>query len=319
MNVAVTGATGFVGGHVVDHLVEQGHTVIAYGRRPVSDFAPRRNTTYVQWDITRGPIDPPSGVDAVVHCAAGVTDWGTYRDLHLVNVGGTEAVLDTFHAVPQFIHISTSSVYDMTKPTLRINEDAILPQSHEDAYSQTKMLSERAVEQRRANAVVLRPHAIYGPSDRTVLVRLRRARRFGRQLAIGNGRNRISLTHVANLSHAVECALSAPNGYHVFNVADATESTLDETLRQLASAFGFNPRVVYIPTGLAMGLATVLERAYQLLRRPKPPFITRYIASRVGVEFTLDIAKAQREIGYTPRQTYATAFAEMAALVAPKA
>ena len=53
------------------------------------------------------------------------------------------------------------------------------------------------------------------------------ARRFGRQLAIGNGRNRISLTHVANLSHAVECALSAPNGYHVFNVADATESTLD--------------------------------------------------------------------------------------------
>ena len=65
------------------------------------------------------------------------------------------------------------------------------------------MLAEREVGRHRRGAVILRPHAVYGPGDTTLLPRLLHARRLGRLIAVGDGRNRISLTHVDNLVQAV--------------------------------------------------------------------------------------------------------------------
>ena len=118
MRIAVTGASGFVGGRVARALAAAGHTVLPYGRRPASALAaPLRG--YVAWDVTDGPIDAPP-VYAVVHCAARVDDWGPEAAFHVANVDGTRAVLATWPDARRVVYVSTSSVYSDGLRTVRV-------------------------------------------------------------------------------------------------------------------------------------------------------------------------------------------------------
>ena len=77
MRIAVTGATGFVGGHVARRLADAGHEVLGTGRRDVA--AVPGVSQYVRWDLGDPDARPPAafaGVDAVVHTASHVADWG---------------------------------------------------------------------------------------------------------------------------------------------------------------------------------------------------------------------------------------------------
>src|SRR5436309_2778829 len=86
MLIAVTGATGFLGGCVVESLANRGHDVLAFGRRPPAAFRHAGLAAYTPWDITQGPRPPtgPRAVDAVVHCAGTVTDWGSATEFEAV-------------------------------------------------------------------------------------------------------------------------------------------------------------------------------------------------------------------------------------------
>ena len=140
MRVAVTGASGFVGGSVARFLVRRGHDVIAIGRRPASDYCSR--SQYVQWDVRYGPIALPD-VDGVVHCAAHVGQWGAERDYRAVNVDGTRSVLETFRRAPRFVHVSTASVYSTDQPRVKVREDARVGEPLLTAYARTKAEAER--------------------------------------------------------------------------------------------------------------------------------------------------------------------------------
>jgi nucleoside-diphosphate-sugar epimerase len=309
----VTGATGFVGGRVVERLAADGHEVLAFGRRPVEQFPQREVAAYRQWDVTRGPIDMSGPVDAAVHCAAHVADWGPAQHFMAVNVNGTRAALETFRHAGLFIHVSTSSVYGTDRPHHLIREDAPLPAGYPDAYSRTKALAERLVAAAGRDTVILRPHAVYGPGDPTLLPRLLTARRFGCQLAVGTGRNRVSLTHVDNLARAVVCALGGTFRCEVFNIADAEPVTVDAVLRELLAALGLPSRVCYIPAALARPLATLLEAAYRAVGVQHPPLLTRYVVAQLAGEFTMDMSKARARLGYEPVESYRSALPAIAA------
>lgn len=171
MRIAVTGASGFVGGAVCRAAVAAGHDVVAFGRRASVEPEHVGAAPYVSWDITAGPLAEVPVVDAVVHCAGSVTDWGP-RDVMLsVNRDGTRAVLAAFPDA-RFVHVSTASVYDPLVPTVRASEpeaDVGPRPRHGDAYGLSKALAEYVVRETRPDAVVLRPHAVYGPGDTTLL------------------------------------------------------------------------------------------------------------------------------------------------------
>jgi nucleoside-diphosphate-sugar epimerase len=314
ITVAVTGASGFVGGHVARRLAERGDRVLAFGRRPVPDLEGHPRVTYRSWDLTEGRIDVPP-VDAVVHCAGTVTDWGPEAEFVRVNVDGTSAVLETFENARRVVHISSSSVYDPRGPKVRVREDAPYPSRYLNAYGRTKMLGEKLVRERRPDAVILRPHGVYGKGETKLLPRLLAARRLGCQIAIGDGTNHVSLTHVSNLVQAVEHAIDGVAS-GTFNIVDAETPTIDELLRELLAAAGLPPNVLYLPVPIAGPLAVALEVTSTLWRRPEHPLLSRYVVAQFSEEYTLDISAAVERLSYRPTIGYRDAIGEVIAGVA---
>jgi len=300
--IGVTGATGFVGRRVVAALARCGARVQAYGRR---EYASSGDVSYSSWDIAAGPLPVAPHVDALVHCAGVVTDWGPRAAFRACHVEGTRHVLASFAEPCPVVHVSTASVYDPRHPARPLREDAPLPRRHRNAYCETKADAERLVAA-RSRHVVLRPHAIYGPGDELLLPRLLDATLWGRQLAVGDGCNALSLTHVDNFVDGVLLAVTtllrgAEGG--VFNIADENPVPLDALLRAVLAAVGRAPRILYLPRTPAYAAGALLEGAYALLGRKRGPRLTRYRVTQIASDFTLDLTRARTLLGYRPTRS----------------
>ena len=288
MRIAVTGASGFVGGATADRLAALGHEVIGFGRTPHG----WSGGEYEVWDLTDGPR--VREVDAVVHAAALADDWAPLRKSRAANVEGTRSMIASFPGA-RIVHLSTSSVYDARTPTVLAREIAPVPHRFLSTYSRTKAEAELLFKGR--DAAILRPHAVYGPGDTTLLPRILAGIRGGR-LALPSGANvSHTLTHIDNLTHAVELALTGPAG--VYNIGDDTDVLLAAVLREFLSRRGADARITAIPYAAAFAAAAASERL-SFGRRPR---ITRYAVSQVGVERTLDLTAAREGLGYTPGPT----------------
>jgi nucleoside-diphosphate-sugar epimerase len=304
MKVAVTGASGFVGGAICRALAGDGDEVLAFGRR--GEVAPGHvgGAPYRSWDLRAGPLEDTPRVDAVVHCAGTVTDWGRAGEFFATNLRGTVNALASFPGT-RFVHVSTASVYDPYRPTVMATEGQAPVRRYVNAYGASKAAAERAVLAAAAGrpAIVLRPHAVYGPGDTTLLPRVLSGVR-GRILpAVGDGTQLISLTSVGNLVRACASALRAPVRAGVFNITDAEPVTLDDALSALLDERGLDVRPAYVPLRAAWPLASAIEGACLLAGTPRPPRLTRYAVGHLAVERTLDISRARARLGFVPSTT----------------
>ncbi|MGW8483353.1 NAD-dependent epimerase/dehydratase family protein [Microbacterium sp. NPDC055903] len=293
MKIAVTGASGFIGGAVATALADDGHDVTGFGRRVDGWTHPR--AVYRRWDLTARPREPEP-FDAVVHSAALADDWAPYDEALRVNRDGTRHVRAAFRDA-RLVHLSTSSVYDAFSPSVMLGEGAPMPQRFLSSYSASKASAERELED--ADAVILRPHAVYGPGDTTLLPRVVQSVRRGRLVLPAGGEVRHSLTRIDNLVQAVRLSLTGPAG--VYNIADAEPVLLADVLSDFLRRRGVDARIVGIPTPLASALAGASEASARL-RRTRPR-LTRYAVSQLGVERTFDLTAARHSLGYAPLAT----------------
>lgn len=307
MRLAVTGASGFVGGAVCRAAVRDGWTVHAFGRRDAVSSEHIAGATYRSWDITYGPLTDPPPVDAVVHCAGSVTDWAPRHEQWAANVYGTRNVLQSFAAV-RVVHVSTASVYDPYRPTVDAIEEQAPVSRYLNTYGESKAEAERLIRT-HPDAVILRPHAVYGPGDTTLLPRVLQAIRGRRLIAVGDGTQRISLTSVENLVQA--CLLAArADASGVFNVTDAEPVLLADALTRILAERAIPARVRFVPFAVAWPIACVASIARQALRLRTPPRLTKYAVSHLAYERTLDISAARKVLGYDPLPTNFTGAAE---------
>jgi 2-alkyl-3-oxoalkanoate reductase len=174
VRIAVTGATGFVGGRVAHRLTARGDDVVALVRRPAPELE-AAGITCRQVELTAITPDHLDGVDAIVHAAAGVgPDLDTAR---AVNRDGTRSLVDAalVAGTSRVVHISTTSVYDREAAgDDAIAEDAALVtdtqgsptvSSSGSAYAITKAEAEVEVQRGIAAglcAAILRPPAVLG-------------------------------------------------------------------------------------------------------------------------------------------------------------
>ncbi|MFJ5954743.1 NAD-dependent epimerase/dehydratase family protein [Paenarthrobacter sp. NPDC092416] len=290
MRIAVTGATGFIGGAVAAAAEAAGWEVVRFARQ--------RGAGLTYWDLTGLPPARLPVVDAVVHAAANVSDWGDPRLFHRVNVLGTQSVAEAY-AGTRLVHISSSSVYPWWEPCINRGEEEVASR-HLNAYGRTKALAD--IEARRhGNAVALRPHGVYGPGDRTLLPRLVNNIRRGQLLSVGHGRVTHQLTHVQNLTKAVLSACQSELRGAV-NVADAGPVELGEVLRQVLDATGHaDVHIRYLPLPAAMALAGAVEALSAATRRA--PRLTRYGVSQLGRQRTYRIDRLREGLGIEPIST----------------
>ncbi len=293
MRIAVTGATGFIGGAVARAAEAKGWEVVRFARHAAQGL------TY--WDLTGLPPTPVPGVDAIVHAAAHVADWGDAALFHRANVLGTRAVAEAY-AGTRLVHISSSSVYPWWESCVNRGEDEVATR-HLNAYGHSKALAD--VEARKhGNAVALRPHGVYGPGDRTLLPRLIGNVRHGRLLSVGHPHVKHQLTHVDNLTRAVLAACrSGVRG--AVNVGDAEPVELGGVLRQVLDLSGHSGvPITYLPEPAAMALAGVAEALSAATGRP--PRLTRYAVSQLGRQRTYSLERLRHELGIEPISTTVT-------------
>jgi nucleoside-diphosphate-sugar epimerase len=302
----VTGASGFVGSKAADWLVEHGYEVHRFGRRPAERVPEPARASYRSWDIEQSPLAEPPEVDAVVHCAGAVDDWGTYEPFRSANVDGTRHVLETWPDA-RFVHVSSASVYDPNADHSVVREEQADPADVADTervkwlnvYGRTKRMAENVVATEAPDrSIILRPHAVYGPGDTQLLPRLMERIRAGRLIMVGSSDVRVSLTHIDNFSYAIQLAVDS-DVTGAFNISDRTAPTLDESLKTALRTIGKPERIAYLPAKPVWGAALLMEAACGFGRGPKPPF-TRFQLSHLVRDFVYDLSKAERELGYDP-------------------
>ncbi|QEO09508.1 NAD-dependent epimerase/dehydratase family protein [Protaetiibacter larvae] len=294
MRIAVTGASGFIGGAVASALAREHHEVVGFGRTPHGWAHPHAG--YRVWDIAAGPLRGDRDFEAVVHCAALADDAAPLTQAMRVNRTGTRHVVASFPGA-RIVHLSTASVYDAFTPTVLAREDAAPVNRFLSSYAESKTFAEFEVS--GADAVILRPHAVYGPGDTTLLPRVLEAVRGGRLVLPEGARVLHSLTRIDHLVDAVRLALRAPAG--VYNIADAEPVLLAELLKEFLRRRGVAARIRSLPYPVAFGLAGAAERLARI--RGGRARLTRYAVSQLGLERTLELTAARERLGYRPGPT----------------
>lgn len=312
MKVLVTGASGFIGGHLVDVLVERGEEVHALVQ-PGEDahrLQTLKGVTVLYGDLTDAASlkRAVQGVQRIYHVAAKTGPWGQEEAYRAVNVQGLAdlvyAALDA--GVQRIVHTSSITVYGHHLHGL-ITED--FPYHAEpNPYSRTKIASEKLVfnlvKQYGAPIVVVRPAWVYGPGDSASFSRFARLIESGKGFIIGAGKNRVPVVYVRDVAQGLVRAGEA--GDHVigraYNLADSRCVTQVEYLNAIADALQA-PRVSRRLPFSALYLAgRAAEIVWPVIDREKttPPPLTTYGITLLGRNQQFSIERAQRELGYAP-------------------
>jgi nucleoside-diphosphate-sugar epimerase len=243
MKLAITGGTGFVGSHLLDVALADGHRVAALARR---DQPPREGLEWIAGDLQdrealRRLVD---GADAVIH-VAGTISAPTAAAFEKGNVTGTLAMLAaaTAGGVQRFLHVSSLAARE---PKLSL-------------YGGSKAKAEALVHSSGLDWVIVRPPAVYGPGDKETLELFRMAK-LGLMLMPPKGR--VSVIHADDLARLL-LALAGP-GAPSNTLVEADDGkpggwSHREFARALAAAVGTKPAIVSSP-GILLRAAAHLDQ-----------------------------------------------------------
>jgi nucleoside-diphosphate-sugar epimerase len=310
----ITGATGFVGGHLAEACAGRGWNVRALVRGGSdTSLLARYPVTLIRGDLTDGAAvrEALQGVEVVLHCAAKVGDWGPVEEYRAVNVEALRGVLDACRAVPlrRFVHFSSLGVY-AARHHYGTEESEPLPAHHIDGYTQTKVESEQLVmnshREHKLPVVVLRPGFIYGPRDRTVMPKLLGNMRKGKLRYIGGGKGAMNCIYVGNLVEAALLAVEKPEAVgQIYNLTDGELVSKRRFIESIADGLGLpHPKPVSVPLWAARVMAWWMERGARKKNSPKPPRLTQGRLKFLGLNLDFSIEKAKRELGYQPRWSF---------------
>jgi nucleoside-diphosphate-sugar epimerase len=251
----ITGATGFVGGHVVDQLLAQGDEVTALVRS-MSKAEPlaRRGVRLVQGGLADHASVAAAMVDQeIVYHIAALTGAGDERSLQVANLQGTASIADAAMAagsVQRVVLVSSMAAggpAELSRPC-----DGTDPDRPVTMYGRSKLASEQIIRACSVPWTILRPPTVYGPGDYHNLLAVFRAARRGFAPIFGDGSMPISVIHVTDLAHAVVIAASAADVVgKVFYVNHPEVTTSGGLVRAVAKAVGRDVRLIPLPRWLA--------------------------------------------------------------------
>lgn len=313
--ILVTGSSGFIGGWTARILAERGYAVRAQYRRsriPTHlEEIRRRGAELQRGDLT--VVDDVRSllrdVEAVIHCAAMVRDWGYEQDFFLQNVEVTKRLVEEARRAGcrAFVFLSSLSVYGFGVHRHSTEEGPFYP--YVSGYQRSKKAAEEVVLSCSApdfRVAVLRSGNAYGPGDTTTFYRLLAAQERGVRGTVSGGRVLTSPVYVEDLVEAVILALEneAAAG-QVFNIASGEEVTWAEMMQYSAKLLGARPWFE-LPITLTWILCYLLSAVYRLFRLKAAPVVSPYRVAHIAWDYNFSIAKARRVLGYDPKTDWRT-------------
>jgi dihydroflavonol-4-reductase len=318
MRALVTGAAGFIGGHVVAALADSGASVCAFDRRP-----PLAGAVFDRVDWVRGDVlDPDAvrraveGCDAVFHLAALYSYAHSDAELmHAVNVRGTRIVLDAALRGQRrrIVHTSSCATCGPTPKRPATERDLPPPRELVVPYKRTKLEGERlALQAARegAEVIVVNPTVPVGPGDlrptptgkMVADVACGRARAYLARSAL----NVVAVEDVA-VGHVLAFERGRPGERYLLGGDDMP---LSEVFAVIARAAGLSPPRLPVPWSVAYAGARFADATLRLVRRE--PHLLVLDEVRAGrLPHLFDDSKARAELGYVSRPV-AHALAEAA-------
>lgn len=298
-DVFLTGASGFLGGHLLHELVAAGHRVRALSRRPETDAAiaalggtPVRGSL-ADTDALQRALD---GCEAVFHAAADTSMWRPHAAAQIAtNVAGTERLLRAAEraGVRAFMHTSSVSAYShlvhdtMTEATPRRGGESWV------TYERSKYLGEQAVRASALPWIVFNPSHILGPGDRhnwSRLIRLIDAQKLpGIPPGIG------AFADVREIARAQLRAWQRRRFGEAYLLGGEQASFVD-FVHRVGTALGRRTPRGATPAWALMAYARVLDGVSRLTRRE--PDVTPEGAALTSHRLQVDSSKAKRELDY---------------------
>ncbi len=289
-SVLVTGATGFIGGHLVSRLLAQGARVKLLVREP--DRLPAAWRGRVQ--VCRGDLTRPESLAAAVrdvawvfHSAANVQTWGSASAYEAVNVTGVRHLLEALAPqakhIQRFIHISTVDVYGFPRTPC---DEGCAPRFSGFGYGDSKLRGELLLRDMAPRLslpyAILRPANVMGPGS-PFIARIGRELQSGLMLRVSGGRADAGFLYVDNLIDALLWAGHAPQAEHeVFNVVDPMPVTWRQLLDDLRQRIHGKGWIIDLPYPVAAAAGTALALPYMLLGSRQEPLLHPLIVKIFG-------------------------------------
>lgn len=304
--ILVTGATGFIGSHLVDGLKKRGHSVKCLVRRTSN----LRYLTHSEVEFVYGGLDDATDWNevfqevSVVYHVAGLTFARRRQDYFIVNHGGTEALLAAAvkhrDRIKKLVHVSSLAAVGPGRNGEPVTEDSepapITP------YGRSKLLAEEAVLAVGSllPSTIVRPPAVYGPRDYAIYEFFKQIAR-GRSPVIGRADKMISLVHVRDLVDGIILAGESDASIgRTYFISDEEVYSWRAVSDLLARVMGRSARTITIPRSVAFGVALAAEAVAAVSR--KPPVINRDKVTDMSQScWACAIQRAKAELGYRQR------------------
>jgi uncharacterized protein YbjT (DUF2867 family) len=285
MNVFLTGATGFVGRHMLERLFADGHVVRALIRDPQkAGLAENAKAELVAGDVVEGTRleEGMQGCDAVIHLVGIIVEKGnnTFERVHHL---GTRNVVEAAKrtGIKRFVQMSA----------LGVRADGVAP------YQTTKWKGEEEVRQSGIPFCILRPSLIFGQGDGfvTQMMQTMRSAPLFRPVP-GDGTPKFRPIAVEDVTACFARALTYEAATNqTVDLGGADELTLNEVLAEIARCAGVRKPAVHIPMPLMMVGARVMQKVLK-----SPPVTVDQL--RMLLEgSTCDIRSMKRIFGINPR------------------
>lgn len=308
----VTGASGFLGRHVVALLRERGVRVLAFVRPSSHIDGLRAPGVEIAYGDATDPLpdDLCKGIDLVFHLAAFLTigaPFGVGNEdprYQIVNVDFTERLLAAAYeaGVSRFMFSSSSSVYALGAPVPTPEDGPLCPLS---SYGRSKLAAERRVhayQEQGLPATIVRPAVIYGPGDRYFVPTMLALARLPLLPLIGGGRGLFDMIYVRDVAELLwEAAQTGAGAGRIYNAGPGRPTTIRDLVSVYRQLTGRGPRVLKAPRVIMRRTAFLSRPLLAHLAPGAEAALTPTGIELMEQDFHLEMDRAARELGYRPR------------------
>jgi dihydroflavonol-4-reductase len=301
--VLITGATGFIGSHLVEELIRLGYDVEVLVRKNSNlRWLRDKNVRYVYGDLGgAGSLPGLNRIDYIFHLG-GATRAVRTKDYFRINLQGTEALLAAARGIKGlkgFIYLSSQAAAGPSpddRPS--VENDMPCPVS---PYGKSKLQAEEAVLccSDQFHVTILRPCAVYGPRD-TYMLELFKQISKGIIPSVGGGSMYFSFCYVNDIVQVLLRSIShGHKSGEVFFIADGEKYSFDYFADVVSSVLGVKLRKIAIPSWAAWCYATVADGLGMAIGKPAA-FSRNKCSEACCRNWVCDIGKAKNELGFRP-------------------